>query len=71
MRKVENKKKKFKPQSGYRLREAIDQDTLDQLYALKRRLKRDIVEKSNNKGDQYNGKTRSSGSSTGKTTSNY
>lgn len=48
----ENKKRKYyapKP----RLRDNLDQATLDKLYGLKRRLKRDRIKKSNNKGDQY------------------
>lgn len=60
------KKRKYrKPQSGYKLRDVMDQKTLDKLYAYKRRLKRDKLEKSNNKGDQYYGRrTRADGSKT-------
>lgn len=60
METVDKKRKYRKPQSGYKLREAIDQETLDKLYGLKRRLKRAKISKSNNKGDQYYGKRPSS-----------
>lgn len=48
-----SKKKNYKPRSGYKLRDTLDQDTLNKLYGLKRRLNRDTIKKSNNKGDQY------------------
>lgn len=50
---VEKKKHYRKnPPSGYKLRDALDQPTLDKLYGLKRRLSRGKLGKSNNKGDQ-------------------
>lgn len=64
------KRKYRKPSSGYRLRDVIDQETLDKMYGLKRRLNRAKLNKSINKGDQSyvkrqeqnTGRTSSSGS---------
>lgn len=46
--------------SGYRLRDSLDQETLNKLYGLKCRLERGNISKSNNKGDQRYGKRPSS-----------
>lgn len=38
---------------SYKLRDSLDQETLNKLYGLKRRLSRAKLNKSINKGDQY------------------
>lgn len=49
---VKNKRRKNrnrKPLTGYKLRDALDQPTLDKLYGLKRRLERGKIKELNNK----------------------